>query len=98
MVHVTLLPVRLGVLGQVREGGVQVHQAGGLVHHPAGRQPARPAEDTGYPDAPFPPPHGLTPCRRGGGGLDDDIPPTIHRLYREMLTCYGDVLTVDGCQ
>lgn len=95
--QVTPLPVCLGILGQVLEGGVKVHEAGGLIHHPPGWQPARPAEDPRYPDTPLPGSHGLPPCRDGETSIWM-TPPHIHRLYTEMLSCYRNVLMVVGCQ
>lgn len=59
---------RVPVLGrmaapQLDHGGENIHQAGGLVDHSAGRQHPRPAEDPRHADAAFPAPHPFATCK-----------------------------------
>lgn len=53
------LPVLLGVLGQICQCRIEIHEARGFVHDSPSCQSARPAENTRNPDPPLPAPHCL---------------------------------------
>lgn len=65
------LLVRVPVLGhlaarQLHHRGKDIHEAGGLLNHPAGREHPRPADDSWDSDPTFPAAHAFATCKQTG--------------------------------